>query len=511
MRTTGFSRGSRSGLQALAFTVVAAFVSLGTASVGATTSVTPDADTYVDASSTSAKGTRTYLTVDSSPERVAYLRFNVTGYASGDKVLLRVRALSSHSIGFQVHTVADTAWSESVTYPNRPSYDAASIGNSGPLQSGSDFTVDVSQAVTGNGLVSFALTTTSSTSMKIASRESATAPLLVVGAVQATTFTVSQTGSSYQAVSAATTFTGSLKSVVENAARELSSTGGGTVIFGLGTFDLGPDWWEFKNLTDVAFVGQGIDQTVIRNYSSASTDTEPFDTSNLLRVSVRDLTVHAGGPYRSTSDALDFDRGNGVVVERVKVTGARGRGIVFDGKELLGLARSDDNVIRDCIVTGVPSDGIELLAARNNLVENCTVTSVGGHGIQMTKASPSADQPNKLSSNNIIRNNTVDRAGQDGVNINGGNENQISGNTIINSSTVTSNRSGIHVGSSDSQPCNGNVIESNSATDTRTPKLQRYGLKIVGSNCVGTVVRGNDFSGNLTAPISDTGAGTIYL
>ena len=90
------------------------------------------------------------------------------------------------------------------------------------------------------------------------------------------------------------------------------------------------------------------------------------------------------GTDRSTSDALDFDGGDEIVVERVKVTGSRGRGIIFDGKDAGQTA--DNNVVRDCVVTNVPGDGIQLLGSNNNLIENCTITNVGSMGIRVNRA-----------------------------------------------------------------------------------------------------------------------------
>ena len=136
--------------------------------------------------------------------------------------------------------------------------------------------------------------------------------------------------------------------------------GGGTVQFLAGDFDLGSDWFEFYDVYDVAFVGAGMGQTTLRNNTSAATDTEPFDFRGAFGVTVRDMTVDAGGAFRSTSDALDFDNGNDVLVQNVRVTGSRGRGIVFDGKN--DSWDSARNHVVGCVIDGVPSDGIELLA-----------------------------------------------------------------------------------------------------------------------------------------------------
>ncbi|MGI9658609.1 MAG: DUF7594 domain-containing protein, partial [Gaiellaceae bacterium] len=358
--------------------------------------------------------------------------------------------------------------------------------------------------------ISFALTTPSSSSSKIATREAVEAPELIVPAVPSSSpFVVSRiNATTYEAVSQTTseTFTGSLKSVVQSAVSLMDQTGGGTMTFAAGDFDLGSDHFEFDEIADINFQGAGIDVTVIRNNSSASTDTEPFDFVGADRVTIRDLTVDAGGPLRTTSDAIDFDLGNDIVIERVKVSDSRGRGIVFDGKEV---GRSADrNVVRDCVIDGIPSDGIELLASRDNLVENCTITDVGGYGIQITKSSPSADDPNKKSNDNEIRNNTIDQAGRDGINIISSDRNNVHDNTITNSADEVANRDGIRVMSTHSVACDDNIIRGNTSTDNQSTKTQRYGLSISSALCNRTVVDLNDFTGNRVGEINDLGTDT---
>ena len=202
-------------------------------------------------------------------------------------------------------------------------------------------------------------------------------------------------GSTYRAtpVPAGSTLTGGLQNVVETAMETLDQSGGGTIAFGAGLFDLGAGQIKIGGIEDVVFEGRGIDVTILTNFSRATVDTEVFDVSSADRVQIRDLTVDAGGPDRLTSDAIDFDNGNDIVIERVKVSGSRGRGIVFDGKHTGRTA--DRNIIRDCVITGVPGEGIELLASSENVVERCTITRVGSHGIQLTKSSAGTSVPNK--------------------------------------------------------------------------------------------------------------------
>ncbi len=318
-------------------------------------------------------------------------------------------------------------------------------------------------------------------------------------------FTVTRLGILYRAQSTrGTSYTGTLKNVVESATRDLNQTGGGRVVFTAGIFDYGTDYGDFSSISGIEFAGQGMDATVIQNFTTATADTEPFNMKGSTRVVIRDMTVSAGGSFRSTSDALDFDRGNDVRVERVKVTASRGRGIVFDGKGRGWTA--DRNIVRSCVVSGVPSDGIELLASNQNRIEGCTISHVGGHGIQITKSSPQAQQRNKKSNDNVLIGNVIDQSGQDGVNISSSDRNVIDGNTITNSSDDVTSRDGIRITSFDAITCDDNVVKNNRATDTQTPKTQKYGLHITSALCHRTVVGpNNDFNGNAVGPIRDAG------
>jgi parallel beta-helix repeat protein len=486
---------------------------VGAAPAGAVT-LNPVADTYVDSSTPSSNfGTRIYVRTDNSPTLRAYLRFNVQG--AGTTAVLRFFAETGNSIGVNVHTVSNHTWGEtSTTFTNAPAVGPV-IASTGPITAGTWQQVNVSSAVS-NGLVSFALTSTSNTATRFTSREGANKPQLITPAPGSPDpYVVSHvSGSDYQAVGAnGNTITGTLKSVVQNAAADLEGIGGGRVQFTAGTFDLGSDFFKFNDLNDVEFAGAGMNSTIIQNNNSTAADTEPFNFTGAFDVIVRDLTVSASGTPRSTSDALDFDKGNRVLVERVKIPASRGRGIVFDGKN--SGWTSVDNVVRDCLIDGLPGDGIELLASSNNVVEGCTITNTGGHGIQLVKSSTTAAQPNKKSNDNTIRTNVVDEAGQDGINVGSSDRNRITDNTITNSSDVTSGRDGIRISSSDSITCDDNVVgeqdHPNTAIDTQATKTQRYGLNISSSLCNRTVVGpGNTFLPNLTGAIRDLGTGTIF-
>jgi len=321
-------------------------------------------------------------------------------------------------------------------------------------------------------------------------------------------FLVTHAGSQYNAASSTTTYSGALKLVVESAVSNLNGMGGGTLTFEAGVFDLGATYFRLVEISNIVIEGQGIDVTIIRNYSTASKDTEPFNTRGTYNVVIRDLTVSAGGTPRGTSDAMDMDKGNFDLIERVKITASRGKGIIFDGKD--SDWTSTGNTVRDCEIYGTNNDGIQFLASTNNRVERCYVHDTVGDGIEATKSQSNATQANKKSNDNVIVDNRIDNAGENGIRINSSDRNVVSDNWITNSSDDKSGKSGIQILSMDSIACDDNQVVSNIATDTQATKTQAYGLNIDSPRCNRTLVADNDFSGNKTAPIRDNGTGTIY-
>jgi parallel beta-helix repeat protein len=488
---------------------------LSSTSASAATPVTviASSDSYVDSAlPTSNFGSRTSYPVDNSPQQTAYLKFDIpSGTDLSGGVKLKLFAQSNHSIGVTSYSVANTTWTETgITYDNAPNVGAAS-GKSGPLVASTWAEIDVASAVVSTGKVSLALKTASNTALRITSREGTNKPRLVIG--ETTTppptskeFTVSPVaGGPYKAVSGTTTYTGTLKSVGQRAVTDLKATGGGTIRFTSGDFDFGSDYFVLSNVTNIDFVGAGVDATRIRNYSDAAADTEPFSFTGANGVKIRNMTVSAGGSARTSSDVIDFDRGNNSLVENVNITGSRARGIVFDGKDAGATAES--NTIRNCHITEIPGAGVEFLASSRNTVTGCEIRKVGGVGIYAHQSSGTAAQPYKKSSDNIISANTIDDAGQHGVYISNGDRNQVVNNRITNSY-----RDGIRITSVVSDlTCDDNKISGNTATDNQTTKTQAYGLNIASASCKQTVVGpGNNFAGNRVAEIRDIGTGTVY-
>jgi Calcineurin-like phosphoesterase len=161
----------------------------------ATITLSPVADSYVDADlPTQNFGGETSLKVDGSPVRVSYLKFNVQGLTSTDvqcltmpmgpcRATLKVVSPISSTTPINAKPVADNTWTEpGVTYNNRPAI-GGTVASDTPTTTNDVLSFNVTSLVTGNGLVSFALDTTSSTSKSPPSKENPTVayrPQLVV-------------------------------------------------------------------------------------------------------------------------------------------------------------------------------------------------------------------------------------------------------------------------------------------------------------------------------------------
>jgi hypothetical protein len=143
----------------------------------------PVADAYVSSGHPDSNyGDLTELHVDASPERRAYVRFNVQGVSGAiTRVTLRLFSQTSSSTGYEVHLVTNNTWNElTLTYNTAPPFGGIA-GSSGSIGTGAWSTVNITSLVSGNGLISVALTTSATDTLILASRETgANAPQLVV-------------------------------------------------------------------------------------------------------------------------------------------------------------------------------------------------------------------------------------------------------------------------------------------------------------------------------------------
>ncbi len=144
----------------------------------------PTGDTYVSEQNPQGNyGSAKVLRVDQSPFVRSYLKFSVVGLKGQVvRAVLRIYANSNSKTGFEVHSVADTWWSEkSVSFANAPSFASEATASSGPLTKDSWVEADVTPLILGNGPYSFVLIGVGPTSISLASRESGpNAPQLVI-------------------------------------------------------------------------------------------------------------------------------------------------------------------------------------------------------------------------------------------------------------------------------------------------------------------------------------------
>jgi len=153
------------------------------------TTFAPNADAYTSADKpTRNYGTATTIRAGASPIRNGYLRFALSGLSDPvTKATLQVYARSNSSTGITLHGVSDSSWSETgITYVNAPPINA-SVATSGTMTSGTWVSLDATPLVKGNGTISVALKTTSSSSKTLDSREASNKPRLIVETTPATT------------------------------------------------------------------------------------------------------------------------------------------------------------------------------------------------------------------------------------------------------------------------------------------------------------------------------------
>jgi parallel beta-helix repeat protein len=282
------------------------------------------------------------------------------------------------------------------------------------------------------------------------------------------------------------------------AALQSLPTTGGELILSSGTFNFGPSNFKIEHRHNIAILGQGIDVTFVRNSPPNTADLEPFSYSDADGAIVKDMTISSAQNGRLTSDALDFDNSDNVLVERVKITSSPGRGIVFDGKDQAGQPgwQSHNNVVRDCIATGCARSGFEFLCAENSSFINCTAFGNGESGVNID-AQASSD---RKSLNNTVSGGRFYGNAKHGISIYESDFNTITGVTCSNN-----NLDGIRIQtfSTRSKSANGNQIINCTCTDTQATKTQDYGVNLYGapsSDIDGTVIKDCDLRGNRVGP-----------
>lgn len=141
-----------------------------------------------DAPIYSARVTRNYgpattLRVrDGRSDYISFLQFDLEGLdcALVERAVLRLKVLDSGPDGGSVH-LAPNNWTEaSIKWSNAPAITGSALDTAGAVAVGQWVELDVTDAVSGNGLVSFALRNANSDIVKYSSREGSAPPQLVV-------------------------------------------------------------------------------------------------------------------------------------------------------------------------------------------------------------------------------------------------------------------------------------------------------------------------------------------
>jgi len=190
-----------------------ALVAATSVSSAAATPVTVNAsaDSYVSADTPDTNyGTATSVTVrapsSTKAEAIAFVKFAVTGLTRAPSaVQLQLYSYAQSATGVQVYT-AGSDWTESaVTWNTMPAPGTTLAANMANLVLNAYATADVSSVVTGNGTYTFAITTTSTLSKQLASREvSADPPRLLI--TTSTPDTVTATSGSAQSAPVSTAY-----------------------------------------------------------------------------------------------------------------------------------------------------------------------------------------------------------------------------------------------------------------------------------------------------------------
>jgi hypothetical protein len=283
---------------------------------------------------------------------------------------------------------------------------------------------------------------------------------------------------------------------------------GGTLNLSSGTFDFGQGDVKIQHRYNVWILGQGIDITFVRNAPTADEDLEPFNYSDADGAVVRDMTIHADGSPRLTSDALDFDNSDNVTVERVKITKSRGRGIVFDGKDQPGQPgwQSVGHLVRDCEITGCARSGIEFLCAENSQIINCIAYGNGESGVNIASQS---DTERKARHNTVSGGHFYANA-KYGVAVWGCDFNTITGVTCTDNLL-----DGIRVATKPNtdKMAVGNQIINCVSTNTQKEMPQAWGINLHGStddHVSDTIIRDCDLRGNRLGPYKLNAIKTVF-
>jgi hypothetical protein len=152
------------------------------------TTFSPVADATVRINApTGNNGSRSYLEVDASSEKISYLRFSVNGL-NGTVVSARIQleCINASSFGGAIYGITDSSWQElTVTWDNQPGIDGLAQDALGAVSVGDIVELDVTSVVAGNGTYNFAMDSNNNNGADYYSREGLNPPVLIITTVAA--------------------------------------------------------------------------------------------------------------------------------------------------------------------------------------------------------------------------------------------------------------------------------------------------------------------------------------
>lgn len=135
----------------------------------------PIADTFVNVNDPSTNfGSASTIEIDGSPKKMGYLKFEVSGITgSVESAIIQLHVTNASPFGGTIYLVSDNSWDESnMTYNNCPSFSGQPIYELGAVKVGDIVDIDVTSAITGNGLYSFAIVSSHKNGADFSSKES---------------------------------------------------------------------------------------------------------------------------------------------------------------------------------------------------------------------------------------------------------------------------------------------------------------------------------------------------
>jgi hypothetical protein len=142
----------------------------------------PVADSFVNGNQPDFNyGSQNPIEIDGLPEKVSYLRFNVTGIIEIVQSAYIRLMCTNGGPGGNIYTITDNSWDEfTVTYNSRPIIDGPFLDSPGDVDVDDIVEFDVLSAIAGNAIYNFALDSTFDNGVHYLSREDLTNPPLLI-------------------------------------------------------------------------------------------------------------------------------------------------------------------------------------------------------------------------------------------------------------------------------------------------------------------------------------------